>query len=206
MSAALRRMLGPDVGIGITNPIAPSGGLWPQETIAMTRAVPKRLYEFTAGRNAAREAMADLGVSPAAIPVGKDRAPIWPAGLSGSITHCPQWCIAAVARLADYKALGIDVEPATRLDEELVDIICTSAENEWRTRQPDPLLAAKMIFSAKEAVYKAQYPLTGAVIGFDAMTLDITEKGLFITSVPHVRSIKGAIALHDGMILSCAYV
>lgn len=203
---ALRRMLGPEVGIGVTDPAAPNGPLWPAETVAMTRAIPRRQAEFAAGRAAARAAFSEIGLPRVAIPQGRDRAPVWPAGFSGSIAHCQQWCIAAVARHGDYATLGIDIEPATPLDADLTDIICTAPERDWLAVQPDPGLAAKMIFSAKEAVYKAQYPLTGDVIGFDAVTLKMTRGSFTTTVAPHVPTIKGAITIQDGMIVSCAYV
>ena len=183
LRAALRAMLGPDVGIGITDPRAPSQPLWPDERPAMARAIPKRLAEFTAGRQAARAAMADLGLPPAAIPMGDDRAPIWPAGLAGSIAHTDDICIAVISQ--SHESIGVDVEPATPLDRDLWDTVCTAEELGWLQTQPDPGLAAKMIFCSKEAVYKAQYPLTGRVIGFeDVQTKLIQKQGLFRVNWP----------------------
>jgi 4'-phosphopantetheinyl transferase EntD len=203
--AALHKMLGPDAGIGVTDPRT-AAELWPQEIAAITRAVPKRRAEFAAGRAAARAAMAELGRAPCTIPQGPDRAPLWPAGLSGSIAHCDDCCIAAVANNADYKTLGVDIEPATPLDPDLTDIICTKAEREWLANQSDPALAAKMIFSAKEAIYKAQYPLTRKIIGFDAVTLEITGERFGVVANPALADMKGAILIQDGLILSVAYV
>lgn len=205
ISAVLRQMLGPDVGIGVSDPAAPTGMLWAQESAAMTRATPKRRAEFAAGRDAARAAMAELGIPPVAIAQGADRAPIWPTGLSGSISHCQQWCIASVANHADYATLGIDIEPATPLDIDLVEIICTATEREWLAAQTDPGLAAKMIFSAKEAVYKAQYPLTGKVIGFDAVTLEITNGRFITTAAPKMPRMHGAVTIQGGFFVSVAY-
>ena len=203
--AALHEMLGPDAGIGVTDPKT-AGELWPEEAAAITRAIPKRRVEFAAGRSAARAAMAELGLSPCAIPQSSDRAPLWPEGMSGSIAHCDDYCIAAVAQVTHYKALGIDIEPATPLAPELIDIICTKPERDWLTSQPDPALAAKMIFSAKEAVYKAQYPLTRQIIGFDAVTLAISNGAFTVAANPTFANMKGAILTHDGLILSVAYV
>lgn len=166
-------MLGPDVGVAVTDPHITSAPLWPDEAPAMTRAVPKRQLEFAAGRQAARAAIVDLGLPAAAIPQGQDRAPIWPDGLTGSIAHCDDICIAAVARPGQIKSLGVDIEPATPLESNLEDIICTKAERAWLDTLPAESrgLTTKIIFSAKEAVYKAQYPLTGQVIGFDEIEL-----------------------------------
>jgi 4'-phosphopantetheinyl transferase EntD len=202
--AALHKMLGPDAGIGVTDPRT-AAELWPQETAAITRAIPKRRAEFAAGRSAARMAMAELGLAPCTIPQGPDRAPTWPAELSGSIAHCDDFCIAAVAFKTHYKTLGIDIEPATPLATDLTDIICTKAERDWLASQPDASLAAKMIFSAKEAVYKAQYPLTRQIIGFDAVTLTISNGSFTIAANPALPNMKGAILTQDGLILSVAY-
>lgn len=173
--AALREMLGPGVGLGITDPRDPEQGLFPQEVSTIARAVPKRRREFAAGRRAARAAMAELGLPPEPILRGKQREPLWPEGIAGSIAHCDTLCIAAVSRA--HRSLGLDIEPATPLAADLEDVVCTPAERAWLDTQPAATrgLHAKQIFSAKEAVYKAQYPLTGRMIGFEEV--DITFAG-----------------------------
>ncbi|MFA8441782.1 4'-phosphopantetheinyl transferase [Yoonia sp.] len=203
--AALRKMLGPNAGIGVTDPAVPSD-LWPEETSAMSRAIPKRRTEFAAGRKAARIAMAELDLPPIAIPQGADRAPIWPKGISGSISHCAQCCIAVVAQTAHYPTIGIDVEAADPLDNDLIPVVCTPAEQVWLRDAPDFGLAAKMIFSAKEAVYKAQYPLTGKIIGFDAVSLIIDEDRFSVAANPTLPTLKGTILIQEGLILSVAHV
>jgi 4'-phosphopantetheinyl transferase EntD len=203
--AALRQMLCPHAGIGVTDP-ARVATIWDDEATAIARAVPKRRAEFAAGRSAARAAMAEIGLPSAAIPQGGDRAPIWPAGLSGSIAHCDTCCIAAVALKEHCPALGVDIEPATPLDPDLVAVICTPEERTWLANEPNPGLAAKVIFSAKEAVYKAQYPLTNKVIGFDAVILEMTAGAFRVVGNPTLANMKGAILIEDGLILSVAYV
>jgi 4'-phosphopantetheinyl transferase EntD len=203
--AALRKMLGPQAGISVTDP-AQMAALWDEEARAIARAIPKRRAEFAAGRSAARAAMADIGLAPVAIPQGHDRAPIWPEGLSGSIAHCETCCIAAIAVKEHYKTLGVDIEPATPLAPDLVEVICTAQERAWLADEPNPGLAAKVIFSAKEAIYKAQYPLTGRVIGFDAVTLEMTAGGFRVVGDPAFVNMKGAILIEEGLILSVAYV
>lgn len=203
--AALRQMLGPHAGIGVTDP-AQDTALWDEEAAAVARAIPKRRTEFAAGRCAARAAMAEIGFAPTAILQGGDRAPIWPAGLAGSIAHCDTCCVSVVALQEHYAALGVDVEPATPLADDLIAVICTPAERAWLAGETDPGLAAKMIFSAKEAVYKAQYPLTRRIIGFDAVTLDMTADAFRVVSNPTLANMKGAILIEHGLILSVAYV
>ena len=203
--AALRQMLGPHAGIGVTDP-AQDAALWDEEAAAVARAVPKRRTEFAAGRCAARAAMAEIGFAPAAIPQGPDRAPTWPSGVSGSIAHCDTCCVSVVALKEHHQTLGVDIEPATPLSPDLFAVICTPAERAWLAGEPDPGLAAKMIFSAKEAVYKAQYPLTGKVIGFEAVTLDMTDGAFRVVGDPTLANMKGAILIEGGLILSVAYV
>ncbi len=181
IAGALRDMLGPDIGIGITDPADAIDDLWEVENPAMARAIPKRRSEFAAGRRAARAGMASLGLPQAAIPQGPDRAPVWPAGLAGSIAHCETLCIAAVSQT--HRSIGIDIEPATPLADDLIPIICADAEQAWLP-QTGRGRVAKQIFSAKEAVYKAQYPLIGRIIGFDDVILSPAGDGRFAITFP----------------------
>lgn len=213
LATTLHGLLGPGVGIGVTDPKAPKGTLWPKEALAVARAVPKRHLEFTAGRVAARAAMTDIGLPSAPVLQGPDRAPIWPDGLIGSIAHCSTTCIAAVARSGPFRSIGIDIEEATPLDPDLWDTILTLSERAWLTKQPvaNRGLLAKQIFSAKEATYKAQYPLTGQLIGFDAVNLSSpSATGSFAAEIT-LQSAKpmsqaGQIKIIDKLILSCCLI
>lgn len=142
---------------------------------AVQNAVPRRVAEFHAGRAAARAAMVGLSLPPRPIPMGPDRAPIWPEGITGSITHSATACVAAVGLRSDWAGIGVDLEEATDLDPLLVAEICTKAEQRWLGAQPAPErgVLAKLIFSAKEAAYKAQYPTTQLVFGFDSLQITV---------------------------------
>ena len=117
--------------------------------------------------------MEDLGFPPQAILNGKDRAPIWPEGLAGSITHTRSCAMAVVARNSDVRALGIDVEQDTPLADKLLSAICTEAEQDWLKDQDSPGQLAKVIFSAKEAAYKCQYTISQKYFGFHGMDLKL---------------------------------
>lgn len=173
LAAALRACVGPGIGVGVTDPRGVSDPLFAEETAATRKMVEKRHREFAAGRAAARAAMADLGLPPVAIPMGHDRAPVWPEGLCGSISHCAGAAVALVAHHDTATTLGIDIEDDTPLDADLWPDILTSQEVDWLMRQPEPTRGrhAKAIFSAKEAVYKAQYPLTGRMLSFGDITV-----------------------------------
>lgn len=211
VAAAFRAMLGPNIGVGVTDPRSDACDLWPAERQAVAHSVPKRQKEFAAGRRAARIAIDQLGLPAIAIPVGPQRAPVWADGLRGSIAHCDSLCIAVVSQT--HCSIGIDIEPATALDSDLIPIICTPQEQDWlRGHSPDLRgIMAKQIFCAKEAVYKTQYVLTGQVIGFDAVSLRVNQDNSFDVITlrpwsPALPPIDGAIDMQNGMILACAWV
>jgi 4'-phosphopantetheinyl transferase EntD len=152
----------------------PAGvGLFPQEALAIAKAVQSRREQFTAGRILARRALAELGVAPAPLPSGDDRVPHWPRGIVGTITHTHGWCAAAVARASDVSALGADVEAATPLDRSLWDRVCRPEERAFLQSQPPDRagLYAKAIFSAKESAYKALYPSVRKFLDFQGMCI-----------------------------------
>ncbi|MGR3504381.1 MAG: 4'-phosphopantetheinyl transferase family protein [Paracoccaceae bacterium] len=188
MSTALEQSITGLFGAGVAVAVLPVTGahppLLPTEEVAMRRAVPSRRAEFTAGRAAARLALQRLGLPPAAIPSAPDRSPVWPAGVTGSISHAAGLCAAVLSR--DLAAtLGLDIEEATPLDEDLWPLVLTPSElqalDDHAPAQRGRI--AKRIFSIKEAAYKAQFPLTGAVIGFQA--LEVTPD--FTTHTAQVR-------------------
>jgi len=147
----------------------------PTEDGAVRGAVPRRRAEFHAGRAAARAAMVTLGLPPLPVPSDVDRTPIWPDGIVGSISHCKSVCVAVLGHSGKWASLGVDLEEDTDLAADLIDLVCVKAEQTWLatldTRRRG--LMAKLIFCAKEATYKAQYPLTGALFGFDHLEVNI---------------------------------
>ncbi|MFC3614317.1 4'-phosphopantetheinyl transferase [Lutimaribacter marinistellae] len=184
--------------------------VYPEEIAALGGAVDKRRREFAAGRMAARLALRDLGAPAMAVPVGDDRAPIWPPGLVGSITHTDVACLAVAAWEGEVAMLGLDLEPDQPLDEDLVREICTETERDWLAEQTQPGLAAKVIFSAKEAVYKAQYTRSRTLFGFDTLHVmpDLAGGAFaaeFRRDVPGFasgRRIDGKLVIGHGFILT----
>ncbi|WP_300438072.1 4'-phosphopantetheinyl transferase [uncultured Mameliella sp.] len=184
----LVRQIGPLRGLGWGVAVPGEGDLFPAEVAAIARARPARRAEFAAGRLAARRAMAQLDVPTAAIPMGADRAPVWPKGLVGSISHAEGLCLAVVAGAKDYRSLGIDIEGDGPLAEDLIPEICRPEEI---ALLPKAFRAAeaKRLFSAKEAVYKAHYPLAGQVFGFHGLQVDLAQGRARFTDHPEVASI-----------------
>ena len=142
-----------------------------------------RQREFAAGRICAASAMRDLGSMSYPVDVAQDRSPIWPAGLLGSISHTSELAAAVVARSSpQVRAVGLDLEQAVALEDDLIDEICIPREREWLATQPKQRrgLLAKAVFCAKEAAYKCQYSLTGEMFGFETFeTALFLDRGSF---------------------------
>lgn len=154
------------------------GELFESEREAIKRAVPSRRQEFLAGRIYAREALRALGFDAVEIGVGTKRQPLWPATVSGSITHQDDFCIAAVSKINQVRFLGIDLASTTALDENLRGQICTDAEiasiQRLTSLSIDPY---KLIFSFKESIFKCVFPAIGHHFGFHAVTVSIEDSG-----------------------------
>ena len=141
--------------------------------------------------------MRDLGMEPLPVETAGDRSPIWPEGLVGSISHSRSLAGAAVAlRGSGIRAIGLDLEEATPLQDELVEEVCVAAEREWLAARPLGArgLLAKAIFCAKEAAYKCQYPLTRQMIGFDSIRVELSSNAPRFTA--HFRESVGQF--HNG--------
>ena len=154
-------------------------GLLPDEAQFTGSMVPKRLKEFTRGRCAARAALRDLGHEAGPILVGPSREPVWPEGIVGSISHCDEIYAAAVADSASTRSLGIDIEEATPLDDDVLHLVCTPEEIAWLSG-PDAAevsWAGKAIFSAKESLFKCWFPVEGTYLDFLEATLAIDLRG-----------------------------
>ncbi|EBA06348.1 4'-phosphopantetheinyl transferase superfamily protein [Sagittula stellata] len=190
----------PDVHWGISR-LDEDAVLSASEAASVARAVPARRQEFAAGRLAARRALAGLRPDdrPTDLPAGPDRLPLWPAGLTGSISHAAGLAVAAVAR--SPVRLGIDLEADKPLDPDLVPEICLPSE--YGT-------PAVRVFSAKEAVFKAEYPHTRVMHGLHGIEVDLAEGCARYTDHPEVAAIPPesrrplcvAQAVGGGLILS----
>jgi 4'-phosphopantetheinyl transferase EntD len=142
-----------------------SGGLlFPAEEKIIAQAVEARRREYTAVRSCARACLERLSYAPVPIMPGIEGAPVWPAGVQGSMTHCAGYAAAAVGRLPRISAIGIDAEPDAPLPDGVLDLVATPAERDRLTGtqlEPTDLNWDRLLFSAKEAVYKAWFPLVG---------------------------------------------
>ena len=132
--------------------------LLPEELVVVADATEPRRTEFAAGRCCAREALRRLGHSGFPILAGPDREPLWPEGVVGSITHSADYCAAAVAAKRDLLSLGIDVEVNAALPEGVAQLTMTECESQQIDRITGVNPCA-LIFSAKEALFKAWFQL-----------------------------------------------
>jgi 4'-phosphopantetheinyl transferase EntD len=154
----------------------PGGMLFPEEETTVRNAVEKRRMEFTTVRVCARTALARLGLPPAPIVPGHRGVPRWPSGVVGSMTHCAGYRAAAVSHTADVATIGIDAEPDDILPEGVLKMIAFGDELimlEKLGAMAPGVCWDRLLFSAKESVYKAWFPLTGRWLGFEEATVTI---------------------------------
>jgi 4'-phosphopantetheinyl transferase EntD len=154
----------------------------PEEAAVVTNAVAKRRREFGTVRHLARQALAELGIDPVPVLPGDQRAPIWPAGIVGSMTHCDGYRAAVVARGGDVHSVGIDAEPHGPLPDGVLEAVTVPEElpRLQALTAADPTVHwDRMLFCAKEAVYKTWFPLTGAWLGFEEASVTLLPGGAF---------------------------
>ncbi|MFJ1709061.1 4'-phosphopantetheinyl transferase [Kitasatospora sp. NPDC088346] len=154
--------------------------LFPEEEELVARAVPGRRREFATVRACARRALGALGVPPAPILRGERGAPTWPAGVVGSMTHCAGYRAAVVARASELRTVGIDAESHAPLPDDVLDVIALPQEQsriaELQAEQPQ-VHWDRMLFSAKESVYKAWFPLTRRFLEFEEADITLAPDG-----------------------------
>lgn len=173
-SSELARLFEADVLVGIEPCVHDIDTLWPEERPLVSKAVLKRQREFSSARVLARRLLVDLGHAPAPILPDEDRCPQWPSGVVGSISHTRHLCLVAVASAQQWASIGVDIEPHDGIELELTRMICTTDERRWLDTQPvdERGVWARRFFCAKEAFYKAQFPLTRRKLGFKDVVVD----------------------------------
>jgi 4'-phosphopantetheinyl transferase EntD len=154
----------------------PGEPVFPGEEDLVANAVESRRREFVTARRCAREALAKLSHAPTPIRSGPMREPQWPSGIVGSITHTRGFRAAAVAPRSVLSSVGIDTESNCPLPDGIEDSVVVPGESEMLAALAHavPLTHwGRLLFSAKESVYKAWYPLTGRWLGFEDARLTI---------------------------------
>jgi enterobactin synthetase component D / holo-[acyl-carrier protein] synthase len=161
----------------------------PGEADLIANAVEVRRREFITARRCAREALQRLGRPPVPIRPGLRREPQWPSGVVGSITHCAGYRAAAVAPAVAVAAVGIDAEPHGPLPDGVLQVVTANGDAGVLTelaRQYPEVHWDRLLFSAKESVYKAWFPLTHRWLGFEEASIEIDPLAATFTARIHV--------------------
>jgi len=147
--------------------------LMPEEAAAFAASVVEVRRASGAARIIARELLTRLGHRDCALPKSPSGAPAWPAGIVGSLAHDYRVAVAAVGNTRDVSALGIDVEPAEALPSDLLDLVATPQE---LSKIADDPFQGRLLFVAKEAVYKAVYPLDQTFLEHHDVEVDLAQR------------------------------
>ena len=196
----------------------PDAVLFPEEAAGLARAVPSRRREFATGRSCARTGMAKLGFPPTAIIRGARGAPRWPPGVVGSITHCAGYRAAAVAHAANTVALGIDAEPDHPLPADVLPLISSVSERSELAdlaRVHPGTAWDRLLFSAKESVYKAWFPLQQTFLDFTEAEVAFDPAGRFwarllvpgpVVGGRELRGFAGRFCGRGGLVLTAVHM
>lgn len=144
-----------------------------EEAAAFAGSVVKVRRASGAARIVARQLLRQFGHPPCALPKGAAGAPVWPAGIIGSMAHDSRIAVAAVGMRADVGALGVDIEPAEPLPSELLDLVATPQE---QLKLAHDAYRGRLLFVAKEAVYKAVYPLDRMFLEHHDVEINLAER------------------------------
>ncbi|MGW8889272.1 4'-phosphopantetheinyl transferase family protein [Streptomyces sp. NPDC055749] len=209
----IERLLPPCVATAETcDEDAPAGTLFPEEEALVATSVAKRRHEFAAARACARKAMAVFGLPPAPVLRGHRGMPLWPTGYVGSMTHCDGYRAAALAKTEDLRGLGVDAEPNAPLPSGIWEIVSLPEERERLLSHGATVDIHwdRLLFSAKESVFKTWFPLTRTELDFSEA--DVTfrrtstraSEGTFtaalLRTAPGIPlTLKGSWLVHDGI-------
>jgi 4'-phosphopantetheinyl transferase EntD len=149
----------------------------PEEEPLIARSVAKRRNEFVTVRYCARQALGELGLPPVPILKGEKGEPCWPEGVVGSLTHCTGFRGAVVGRVGEIRSVGIDAEPHDVLPKGVLDAISLPEERRQLTSLAGDLHWDRILFCAKEATYKAWFPLTHRWLGFEDAHITFARDG-----------------------------
>ncbi len=182
----------------------------------IAKSVPKRRSEFITVRHCARLALQQLGQPPAPILKGERGEPRWPDGIVGSLTHTAGFRGAAVAHRRQVRSVGIDAEPHDVLPDGVLDAVSLPLERAELSVLPDTLHWDRILFCAKEATYKAWFPLTERWLGFEDahIVFDVDDAGAsggFVSRIlidptalsgPPVTTLHGRWSVRNGLVLA----
>lgn len=188
------------------------GDVFPEEAALICAAVASRREEFISGRLCARRALLRLGEASSPILRGYQREPLWPPGIVGSITHCRGYRAAAVGRAIHVRTIGIDAELHDVLPAGVLKSISVDQERDWIASAPPGIHWDRVLFSAKESIYKAWFPLTRSPLQFDEAIVRFDAiAGTFHAdlrvnapehALPELKGLDGRFMVRNGLVLT----
>lgn len=148
--------------------------LSPERALVAGAGQARRL-EFTAGRALARILLERIGIEDAPVLMYQNGAPMWPPGVVGSISHVSELCAVVLTQHDRVRGLGIDLEHNRSIDTSLFETICTPREREWLEGNPASSRGylARLVFSAKESLYKCWYPLYRVQLDYQDVEIEL---------------------------------
>lgn len=196
ITSFVTRVVGPRAAVAVRRIGAvPPGALHDAEARTVARASQVRRLEMAAGRSAARAALAAFGIMDVTIPRGERGIPLFPQGFVGSITHTREVAVAVVASRESFAGMGIDAEPNDGLEGDLFSSIATQRELQALT-ELEPAAArlrAHMLFCAKEALFKCQYPVTKLMLDFKDVEVSWLEPSRGELGAPSASELHFAV-------------
>lgn len=168
------------IGAELTD-LSAGASLMAEEMAAVARASARRRAEFASGRQCARAALRLLGHDLVGIPSLPTNAPRWPDGVTGSVSHSLGYCGAVVTWSRLFGAIGFDVERRGSVSPDVLSIVASESEAAGLSgitgRSRDDL--ATVLFSAKEAYYKAHHQAYGSELDFPDVEFHLTGPDTF---------------------------
>lgn len=145
--------------------------LMPDEAASISSRKDSMRDASGSARHVARGLLAEMGLLGVSVLRTVSGAPVWPAGVVGSLAHDDEFAIAAVAAAASISGLGIDIEPAVPLPAEVADIVRVDGDVLDGVGET---LATRLLFAAKEAIYKAVFLRDQVILGFEDVAVDLS--------------------------------
>jgi len=182
--------------------ISESIDLFDREKAIIKKAVPKRVYEFSAGRMCARKCLSYYGVEDVEILRGEFGEPLWPEGYSGSITHHDNVAIAVTTQTNTGACIGIDlVSKLESLDD--TDLITCCEELKLFENLNHDVDPGILVFSIKESVIKICSPLLQQFIDFQEIKLACSDKGNLFVSMTQLNQLIKIRWFTDSDLIFC---
>jgi 4'-phosphopantetheinyl transferase EntD len=184
------------------------------ERDCVAAAIERRRREYFTARRLGREVLTRAGADGSG-PIGQGPSgePCWPAGFTGSLTHCAGFVGAVAAPTTTYRSMGIDAEPSEPLPPGVLRTIASGTESaavralgEGHSSVPFD----RLLFCIKEATYKVWFPLERSWLGFDDVEVELDARGRFVTHLHRrahrsgIRRVHGTWTARSGLLVCAA--